>query len=243
MIATERKPIDEIIHHMADESAALIVACTGCPEGCESGSQEQLARLRQELEGAGKRVVEVVAVDFLCNKQLVARRLGARLDALEEADSLVVVSCGVGVQAVAATVDKVTHAALNTISMGGFQGLWPSNERCAECGECVLDWTGGICPWSNQSMASRGRRCMSTWRTHPGMMYSSCTRFMDHSPREKKMHLRSLSPKKTTSSFSPFWGNGDAGSRAMYLKGWWTADCYSLDTAWKTGIFVHCIRD
>ena len=32
------------------------------------------------------------------------------------------------------------------MSLGGFQGLWPSEERCDQCGDCVLDLTGGICP-------------------------------------------------------------------------------------------------
>ena len=146
MIVTERKSIDEILGFMDGEACTLIVACGGCPEGCESGSPEELARLREELEAGGKSVVDMVSIDFLCNKPLIARRLMGRLDALEQADSLVVVSCGIGVQAVAVTVDKVTHPALNTLSMGGFQGLWPSDERCEECGDCLLDWTGGICP-------------------------------------------------------------------------------------------------
>jgi len=36
--------------------------------------------------------------------------------------------------------------ALDSICLGDYQGLWPSAERCAECGECVLAWTGGLCP-------------------------------------------------------------------------------------------------
>jgi ferredoxin len=146
MIVTERKDISEILGFTDGEQATLVVACGGCPEGCESGTPQELDRLRGELEAAGRRVVDVVRIDFLCNKPLVARRLMASLDAMEQADSLLVSSCGIGVQAVAATVEKATHPVMNTLSMGGFQGLWPSDERCEECGECVLSWTGGICP-------------------------------------------------------------------------------------------------
>jgi hypothetical protein len=30
--------------------------------------------------------------------------------------------------------------------MGGRHGEWRDGERCLECGNCVLEYTGGICP-------------------------------------------------------------------------------------------------
>lgn len=146
MIASKPKPIDEVLAYLQDEEAVVIIACTGCPEGCDSGDAQALAALKQGLEEAGKRVLGTIPIDFLCNKTLIARRLMAHLDTLNEADSLLVSACGIGVQAVAATVDKLARPALDTISMGGFQGLWPGEERCIECGDCVLHYTGGICP-------------------------------------------------------------------------------------------------
>lgn len=146
MIASKPKPIEQIVEYLEGEQSVLIIACTGCPEGCDSGNAEQLARLKEALTEAGKRVVDTVGIDFLCNKTLIARRLMAHLDALNQADALLISSCGIGVQAVASTVDKITHPVLDTISMGGFQGLWPGEERCMECGDCLLHYTGGICP-------------------------------------------------------------------------------------------------
>ncbi len=146
MIASKPKPIDEIVEYLDGDDAVVVVACTGCPEGCDSGNADELDRLEAALAEKGKRIVARIPVDFLCNKTLIARRLMAHLEALNEADSLLVSSCGIGVQAVAATVDKATHPVLDTISMGGFQGLWPGEERCLECGDCVLHYTGGICP-------------------------------------------------------------------------------------------------
>lgn len=146
MIVSERKPIEEILSFLEGDDNIFIVVCEGCPEGCESGTPEEVERLVSELEEGGKKVVGTAAADFLCNKLLIARRLAAHMDELQQADALLVVSCGIGVQAVSATVDLPANPALDTISMGGFQGLWPGDERCFECGECVLHYTGGICP-------------------------------------------------------------------------------------------------
>jgi len=146
MIASEIKPIEEILGHMEGEQRIFILGCAGCPEGCETGGEEQLARFTEQLEAAGKAVVGRANVDFLCNKSLVALRLMRHLPQVAQADSLLVVSCGVGVQATAAIIDKMVHPALNSVYLGGFQGLWRGAERCAECGVCLLDYTGGICP-------------------------------------------------------------------------------------------------
>ena len=146
MIVTEEKPLSEVLEAMAGDDKVLIVGCAGCPEGWQTGGPAKVAELADTLRAKGKEVVDTVMIDFLCNKALVGLRLARCLDALKAADAVLVVSCGVGVQATAAMVDKPCHPALNTISSGGAQGLWPSSERCQECGNCVLSLTGGICP-------------------------------------------------------------------------------------------------
>ena len=146
MIVTEKKPITEILEFLGKEKHIFLLGCNGCAEVCETGGEPALLAMRGELENAGKIISGLVSIDFLCNKVLVSMRLSRHAEELSEADSLLVLTCGIGVQAVAQVLDKVVHPALNTISLGGFQGLWPSEERCDQCGECVLDLTGGICP-------------------------------------------------------------------------------------------------
>ena len=102
--------------------------------------------MKAELEKANKTIVGCALIDFVCNKVLVNLRLSRHKNEVAQADSVLVLSCGVGVQAVSKAIGAVVKPALNTISVGGFQGLWPSDERCEECGDCVLDYTGGICP-------------------------------------------------------------------------------------------------
>jgi hypothetical protein len=146
MILTEKKPLDEILKFTEKDKNIFLLACCGCPESVETGGEKALLEIKENLEKSGKTVVGYALIDFLCNKLLVSMRLIRHKNDLAKADALVVLSCGIGVQAVSNLIDKAVYPALNTISMGGFQGLWPAQERCEQCGECLLDLTGGICP-------------------------------------------------------------------------------------------------
>ncbi|MFQ6040165.1 MAG: methylenetetrahydrofolate reductase C-terminal domain-containing protein [Candidatus Poribacteria bacterium] len=149
MVVTEQKPMGEILESLGDEKNVFIVNCSGCPEGMETGGEAEVLKMKEGIEDAGKSVVDWAAIDFLCNKALAGKRLVRKIDSIEKADSLLVISCGIGVQAIAAIVDKITRPALNTVSLGGIQGKWRSEERCQECGDCYLAYTGGICPIAN----------------------------------------------------------------------------------------------
>jgi len=146
MLYTENKPIEEILESLGAEKHIFLLGCNGCAEVCETGGERALSAMKTELEKAGKNIAGTCLIDFLCNKVLVTSRLSRQRDQLQQSDSIVVFSCGIGVQAVSKVVNKVVHPAANTVSLGGLQGLWPSDERCGACGDCALDYTGGICP-------------------------------------------------------------------------------------------------
>jgi len=146
MIYTENKPIEEILQSLGAESNIFLLACNGCAEVCQTGGQKALDAMKAELEKAGKNITGACLVDFLCNKLLVASRIMQETDNLKKSDSVLALTCGIGVQAVARVLDKPVRPAANTVSLGGLQGLWPADERCDACGNCVLDYTGGICP-------------------------------------------------------------------------------------------------
>ena len=146
MNATERKPDDEILASLDDAAKVFILGCQGCPVGCETGGEPWLREMADLVRGAGKEVTGSTLLDMICNKAIVGIKLGRLIGQIEPADAILVGSCGVGVQAVGNMVGRRAVPAMDTICMGDYQGLWPSEERCAECGECVLAWTGGLCP-------------------------------------------------------------------------------------------------
>jgi hypothetical protein len=159
MLRSEQKPFEEITGYLEGEDKIFIVGCDGCAQASGTGGMPQVLEMKERLEQEGKTITGYSVVDFLCQKALVASRLRALEDKVMEADSLLVLCCGVGIQAVAATVAKPVHPGCNTINMGGSRGEWQGSERCVECGDCLLDYTGGICPLTACSKGLRNGAC------------------------------------------------------------------------------------
>jgi hypothetical protein len=146
MIFSEPKPFDEIIAYLEKDKSVFVVGCEGCAQSSGSGGPVQVEEMKKKLADAGKKVTGGKAVDFLCNKALVRSELKGRINQLKEADAVLVLTCGIGVQCVAASINKPVYPGCNTVNLGGSRGEWRGTERCDECGQCLLYHTGGICP-------------------------------------------------------------------------------------------------
>lgn len=149
MLVSERKPWDEVLHFISQDENIFPIACGGCSEACQTGGKKGLEELKSKLEAEGKKISGSFLIDYACNKVLVALKLNRYTQALHNADSILVSSCGIGVQSVASMVDIPVYPADNTLYMGGFSGVWTGEERCLQCGDCKLNFTGGICPYAN----------------------------------------------------------------------------------------------
>jgi len=146
MILSKQKPWEEILSYLDGENNVFILGCNGCAQASGTGGPAQVEEMKSKLEEINKKVTGSAIIDFLCQKALVKSRLRTKVEQIGAADSILIMTCGVGVQAVAASVNKVCHPACDTVSLGGSRGEWKGSERCKECGECLLEYTGGICP-------------------------------------------------------------------------------------------------
>jgi len=159
MLRSEQKPFEEILGYLEGEEKVFILGCDGCAQASQTGGLPQVLEMKERLKGEGKKVTGYNVVDFLCQKALVASRLRPQENTIMESDSLLVLCCGVGIQTAAAMVKKPVHPGCNTINLGGSRGEWQGEERCMECGDCLLEYTGGICPLTVCSKGLRNGAC------------------------------------------------------------------------------------
>jgi len=146
MLVSELKPKEEIIAQLDGDAKVFLLGCNGCAAACKTGGAESLPALADVLKEAGKDLTGQTTLDYLCNKSLIRSALRPYEKQIMDADCVLVATCGVGVQCVADSVLKRARPACNTVNLGGSPGTQMSGERCAECGDCLLDKTGGICP-------------------------------------------------------------------------------------------------
>ena len=142
MLITELKNKDTILSSIRGK--VFIIVCHGCRE--IHFPERQADQLLTELTAAGI-VTGSITTDYICNVENLKLRLERHAAAIESADTILVLSCGVGVQTVADLYPgKRVCASCDTYALPGFQGVTPLEYDCRQCGECYLNLTGGICP-------------------------------------------------------------------------------------------------
>jgi len=145
MLLSRMKPVEEIVNQLEGAGRLLLLACNGCEESFGNSEPGRLHQLAEELEGKGVSVAEVLPLDFLCEEILVRHWL-TQTEGRSEFQAVLAVSCGIGAQVVARVSRHPAYPACDTVSLGGRFGQAWGKETCQECGQCILPFTGGICP-------------------------------------------------------------------------------------------------
>lgn len=148
MIIAEQKPLDEIKALIADADNILVVGCGTCVTVCFAGGEKEAEILASSMRMKGRLDGTPLDVTHMTvQRQCEWEYLDSVADQIRGADTVVSLACGIGAQAI---VERFPEArmvpGLNTRFYGlpTAHGVW--EERCAGCGDCVLDYTDGICP-------------------------------------------------------------------------------------------------
>jgi ferredoxin len=150
MIVGKRKPIDEIVKSVSDFRKVLILGCGTCVTVCLTGGDREARALARALvhpkyQKEDEKEYNVDTIERQCERDLVETHLKVP----EGTEAILSLACGAGVQTlVDAFKDLPVIPALNTTFLGALDepGIW--REKCQGCGDCVLAYTGGICPVS-----------------------------------------------------------------------------------------------
>ena len=155
MLITELKAKETILS--LAKGKVFILNCHGCKE--IRFPEHEADALQKELVEAGI-VTGIFTTDYICNNENSKIRLAYHADEIAAADTILVFSCGVGVQTIAEMyADKRVCACCDTYALPGFQGVTPLEHDCKQCGECYLNLTGGICPLTACSKSLVNGQC------------------------------------------------------------------------------------
>ena len=146
MIVSTQKPFEEVLTALEGGSRVFIIGCAKCATVCKAGGEEEVFRMQEELAAAGKEVTGTIIIDETCHMLRTGRDLRSRKEQVEEADFLLVLSCGAGIQSVAEASDKKVVAGSDSKFLGNIRRFGQFEQRCSLCGDCRLNDTGGICP-------------------------------------------------------------------------------------------------
>ncbi len=146
MIISQQKTFADILASLGECRAVFIVGCAKCATVCKSGGEEEVWQMQEALTAAGKTVTGSVIIDEACHMLRVSRELRGRQPMVDDADALLVMACGAGIQSVSAATPKKTVAALDSMFLGNIRRFGQFEQKCSLCGECILTETAGICP-------------------------------------------------------------------------------------------------
>lgn len=148
MVKVERKPFEEIKSFIKKYKKILNIGCGGCASVCLAGGQKEVNELNAELNlslKSDKLPTRVYGhtVERACNMQYLAE-----LDEIvKEYDCMISMACGAGTQLLAEKFSDIpVFPAVNTVAIGIDRDVGMYEEKCRACGECVIGYTGGICP-------------------------------------------------------------------------------------------------
>ena len=138
------KKTEELERELSGLDNLFVIACNKCFGEYEAVQEPELEAFLRLAEAQGKCVTGTARLDFLCNKTRTAKALAELIP--EGTETLVVISCGLGIQTVAELTGKHVLAACDSINYTGHHGMALTKKACEACAQCYLNITGGICP-------------------------------------------------------------------------------------------------
>lgn len=145
MFLTEKKDIKEIEIALKKYKKIGIIGCASCASVCLTGGSREVKEMESILKDAGKDVVFTISIDEPCDKRVLKEDIRFVEEELNQAEAVVVLSCGTGVQTIAEFTGKKTVAGTDSRYIAQTEHIGDYSSLCKGCDECRLNLTGGVC--------------------------------------------------------------------------------------------------
>ena len=142
---TKQKPSDEVKQLLEGFDRIYIVGCGTCTTMTKTGGVEEVAAMKEQLEESGKLVTGTIVIPTACD-EMTETAVQDNAEAIKNADCILVMTCALGVHRLSLYLDQPVIPALDTLFIGLEDTPGTFQEVCAQCGQCVLGETAGICP-------------------------------------------------------------------------------------------------
>jgi hypothetical protein len=142
---TKQKSFDEIKEQLADFDRVFIVGCGTCTTMTKTGGTEQVLEMKNQLQEIDKLVSGWTVIPIACDEMTeIAMKENGR--AIQNSNCVLIMTCALGVHRISTYIDCPVIPALDTLFIGVEDTPGYFREVCAQCGQCVIGETAGICP-------------------------------------------------------------------------------------------------
>ena len=142
---TKQKPFDEVIQLSDQLNRVFLIGCGTCATMTNTGGINEAQAMKKSLQDEGKLVTGWVVLPMACD-EMTAELLNENKKAVQDAQCIIVMACALGVQRINLYLPLPVIPALDTLFIGMEKSPGHFFEACAQCGQCILGETAGICP-------------------------------------------------------------------------------------------------
>ena len=142
---TKQKSVEEIEQELGGFDRIYIVGCGTCATMTKTGGREEVLKMKEHLQELGKLVTGCTVIPTACD-EMTEVAIKENIGAIENANCILVMACALGVHKLTTYIDKPVIPALDTLFIGIEDSPGCFQEVCAQCGQCILGQTAGICP-------------------------------------------------------------------------------------------------
>ncbi len=142
---TRQKTFDEIKAQLASFDRPYIIGCGTCTTMTKTGGIDQVIEMKNRLQELNKRISGWTVIPTACDEMTEAAMKENR-GAIDNANCVLAMTCALGVHRIGLYINRPVIPALDTLFIAIEDTPGVFHEVCAQCGQCILGETAGICP-------------------------------------------------------------------------------------------------